>query len=110
VSYRLTVRRGPRVEKSREETLDEALTALEAAARTTARRDQIQALGRTYDPVAARIEITGPGVRAGIDVRGDGAMIAWRGRIRRSVIEPVDGESAMAALRRTLNGTGAPPP
>lgn len=104
MSYRLTVRRGPKIEHSREPSLDEALTALEAAARTTARRDQIQALGRTYDPVAARIEIKGPGVRAGLDVRGDGEMIAWRGRIRRSVIERLDGESAMAALRRNLTG------
>lgn len=104
MSYRLTVRRGPKVTHATHATLDDALTDLEAEARTTPRQDPVAFLGRSYEPVAARIELKGEGVRVGMDVQGDGTMVAWRGRVRRSVIEPEPGESPMAALRRTLTG------
>ena len=104
LSYRVTVRRGAKVTHATHASLDEALTDLEAEARTTPRREHVEFLGRSYEPVAARIELKGARVRAGLDVRGDGTLLAWTGRVRRSVIEPEPGESAMAALRRTLDG------
>lgn len=66
-------------------------------------------LGREYDPVrqvAGRFELRGPGVRGGIDVRGDGSAEAYRGWIRKQLVERRDGESAVAALRRALTGPG----
>jgi hypothetical protein len=106
VTYRVTVRRGPKVEHSSHDSLDAALVVVEADARTAPRRGGVEFLSRRYEPgdvVAVRIELKGPRVRAGIDVLGDGAMVAWTGRIRRAVIAQAPGESALAALRRTLH-------
>ena len=61
-------------------------------------------LGREFTPaqqVSARAELRGPrGLRAGIDVRGDGSAEAWTGRIVRRLVEQEPGEDAYAALRR----------
>ena len=102
VKYRVTVRRGPKVSHASHDSLDDALTELEAAARTTPRKDRVEFLGRSYDPVAVRVELKGSGTRAGLDVRGDGTMIGWTGRVRRRLIDAEPGESAIAALRRTV--------
>ncbi len=89
-------------------TLDGALDALETEIRAmsqTVRKEATKSLGRNYEPVeivAVRAEISGPGVRGGVDLRGDGSVQAFSGRIRRAVIEPGEDEDAYAALRRVL--------
>ena len=113
--YTVTVRVGPRVDRERRATLPEALDALEerlASLGAEARRPTRRALSREYEPVAqvaARGEVAGPWrlggrLRAGADVRGDGSVEAYRGRLRREVVEQAPGESALAALRRELGG------
>ena len=82
MSYRLTVRRGPNVEKAKRETLAEALDLLEAYTRTAARREGVDFVSRRYEPgdlVAMRVELKGDGVNAGLDVHGDGSAVAWTG-------------------------------
>jgi hypothetical protein len=108
-SYRLIERDGPRVERERFEDLDSALTALEARGRELERGADAKPLntilGREYEPVqqvVGRLELSGRGVRAGVDVRGDGSSEAFVGRIRRRLVEQRDGESPYDALRRAL--------
>jgi hypothetical protein len=113
VGWKLTVRVGPKVKRSRFSELGEALQALEQRAREIADAAPGEALDarfKRFEPmerVLARLEVAGPerlvaSIRAGIDVRGDGSVEAYRGRVRRQVIEPRRGESTYAALRRAL--------
>ncbi len=112
-SYRLTVRDGPRVRRTRHPSLEAALDALQAHVVEFQQRPPREAVDvhvRRFEPiaqVAARAEISGPQrllprVRAGVDVRGDGSAEAWVGRAARRVVEPQDGETSLAALRRVL--------
>jgi hypothetical protein len=105
--YRVTVRLRGKTEKTEHATLEAALGALEARLRDVAGRQRPhveRALLREVEPVrqvAARGELRGPGgLRAGIDVRGDGSAEAFTGRVARRVVPPRDGEDAYAALRR----------
>jgi hypothetical protein len=106
--WKVTVRDGPRVEKQRAAGLEEALELVEREGRVLSARPGRRAVelrSRTFTPqqqVAGRVELAGPGVRAGVDVRGDGAAEAWTGRVRRRVIEQEGRESPYDALRRVL--------
>jgi hypothetical protein len=109
-SYVVTIRRGPRVEKVRLDSLSEALATIEERGRALEDGAGAQAVGgrllRRIEPVhqvVARLELSGPGrLRAGIDVRGDGSSEGFTGRIRRRLIEQRRGESPYQALRRAL--------
>ena len=119
-AWRLTVRTGPRVQRLRADTLEQALELLETevrAAATTTHRGAIDVRVRRFeaaDQVATRAELRGPGrwrpaVRAGLDVRGDGAVEAWTGRVRREPIEPASDETPYDALRRALQSASVEP-
>jgi hypothetical protein len=111
-AFRVIIRRRDgATEKRRFPTLDDAVDVLEtelrAVASVIARAPRVErALGREYEPaeqVAVRGELRGPGrVRAGVDVRGDGAMVAFTGVVRRRPIELRDREDAWAGLRREV--------
>jgi hypothetical protein len=119
--WHVTVRVGPKVEKVRAETLDEALDELESRTRVVAtsegRRGTVDLRYRRFEPgeqVIARAELRGPGrwrpaVRAGLDVRGDGEVQAWTGGVRRSPLEPAADETAYQVLRRALQSTSVDP-
>ncbi len=109
----MTVRIGPKVERSRYDELHGALDAAEARAREIAGELPGRAIDtpiKRFDPVqqvAARLELAGPerlvpSVRAGLDVRGDGSTEAYLGRVRREAIEQRKGENAYRALRRAM--------
>jgi hypothetical protein len=115
MGYRVVLRHGPKVHKLHADTLEAALEQLERRARAVADGPGRQAVDlrvRRFDPVqqvAARAELRGKGVRAGVDVRGDGSAEAWTGRVRRRLIEARDGEDAYAALRRVVQRTSVEP-
>jgi hypothetical protein len=107
-AYTLTVRRRGATERERHASLAEALAALEARVDALAgseRRRTERGLGREYEPVkqvAVRGEVAGPGVRAGVDLRGDGSAEAFTGRWRRRLVKREAGETPYDALRRVL--------
>jgi hypothetical protein len=107
-AYKVTVRRRGGTTRERFASLAEALVALEAQLDDLApgeRRDQESALTRDLQPVqqvALRGEVSGPGARGGIDVRGDGSAEAFIGRLRRVLVQREPGETAHDALRRAL--------
>jgi hypothetical protein len=101
------------VQKERFDDLGAAIDALEARATelaTAAPNEAVDVRYKRYEPVQqvfARVELSGPermlsSVRAGVDVRGDGSIEAFRGRVRRELIEPRSRETPYAALRRAL--------
>lgn len=115
MSWQVVVRSGPRVEKQRADSLEAALELLETEARVaamSARRPEVDVRLRRFAPgdqVAVRAELRGPGPRAGFDVRGDGSVQAWTGRMRRRLVEPDGDETVYEALRRALQSTSVEP-
>jgi hypothetical protein len=115
VPWKLTVRTGPKVERSRYAELDQALDAAEARGKELANqapRKAVELRYKRFEPiqqVAARLEIAGPqrmlpSVRGGVDVRGDGSTEAYVGRVKRELVKERKGESSYRALRRAIAG------
>jgi hypothetical protein len=113
VRWKLTVRSGSEVKRSSFADVGRALDALEARGgelAKTAPRKAVDTKLKQFEPVqqvVARLELSGPerlvpSFRAGVDVRGDGSVEAYRGRLRREVLEERKGETVYAALRRAV--------
>jgi hypothetical protein len=111
LSWRLTIRHGSDVKRHRFDGLDDALAELKR------RADSIRAEGpledvemiRAYKSeqrVHARLEITGPGrirrPEAGLDVMGDGSLVAYTGAVFKKRLEPRDGQTPFDAVREAL--------
>jgi hypothetical protein len=109
--YKLTIRNGPKVDREKHPSLDDAVASMRAHA------ERIRAAGglpevtmfRTYEPgarVEARLEIsTGGPIRgrdAGVDVMGDGGLVPFRGGVFRKPIQPKEGESPFDAVAAVL--------
>jgi hypothetical protein len=115
MGWRLTTRIGGRVERRTFAELADALDELETECRaiaTSSRRSEVTVAKRTYEPIVqvqARCELRGPqGVSGGIDVRGDGSVEAFTGRVRRRLVQQRKREDAYAALRRELSDSVGP--
>jgi hypothetical protein len=106
--FTVTIRSGPKVTRERFESLAGALDAIERRGHELERGADATGVGgtlmRRLEPVqqvVARLELKGPGgLRAGVDVRGDGSSEAFTGRVRRRVVDQRRRESAYDALRR----------
>jgi len=112
LSWKVTVRRGSKVGREKVDSLEEAL------AEARMRIDEVRRAGglpeisafRDYTPgqrVHARIELTGPGVmrgaQGGIDVMGDGTVLAYTGSIRK---RPIEADSIDQTLERLGQALG----
>jgi hypothetical protein len=116
MGYTVKIRVGPKITRERHGSLADAIDALERELTTlgpAGRRDTERVLAHEYEPadqVAARGELAGPSrinprVRAGADVRGDGSIEVYRGKVRRELIERQRGEAPFDALRRVLEAS-----
>jgi hypothetical protein len=113
--WKLTVRVGPEVERAGFDSLDEAVAAMRERAleiRAEAPPKTASLLG-TYTPadqVHARLQLTGRGLLrkpvAGIDVRGDGTFMPFRGGVGREELDPADRETPFDLVRETLEAEG----
>jgi hypothetical protein len=108
-AYKLTIRAGARVRKERHDDLAAALAALRghadqlsATAETHVRGGRLM---RRYEPVQqviGRVEVKGGGIGCGVDVRGDGSIEAFTGRLGRTLVHQHPDESPYQALTREL--------
>ena len=111
MSWKVTVRHGPEVDREQFETVDEALDDARSRVDAIRREGRLgKAEGfRTYGPqelVHARIEVSGPGLlrgpEAGIDVMGDGTLVPYRGAIRKQRLDADSLDGALERLREAL--------
>jgi hypothetical protein len=111
MSWKVTVRHGPKVSRERVESLDEAIaqarSAIEAV-RAEGGLPKAKAF-RDYEPgqrVHARVELDGPGLlrgkQGGVDLMGDGTVVPYTGAIRKRELTADSLDDAFECLREAL--------
>lgn len=99
------------MERRRFDDLDTAVEAAQRSAEEIRDEGTLEKVSmlRDFDPavqVKARLEISGPGwlhpPTAGVDLRGDGSLVAYSGSVRRTELPLKRRESPFDAVRRTL--------
>ena len=80
--------------------------ALEIRAGAPAKREAVLGRYKPADQVQARLQLAGPGrfrkSVAGVDVRGDGTFVPFRGSVRREELDPSGHETPFDLVRETL--------
>jgi hypothetical protein len=111
--WTLKVRRPGGTERSRHDSLADAIGAMQArldALAPAADGGDERFLGREFPAatlVEARAELRGPrGGHGGVDLHADSSTVAWTGRVRRRAVVPEAGETAYQALARVLEAGG----
>jgi hypothetical protein len=113
VSWKVTVRHGSEVYREKFDSLEEAIAEARGRADGVRREGGLPPISafRDHTPdqrVHARIEISGPGLlrgrEGGVDVMGDGAVIAYSGAIRKRPIEAESLDEAFDRLADALQG------
>jgi hypothetical protein len=110
-AWKLTVRHGSDVAREDFDDLDAALAAAERRAEAIRAEGPLEDRSalRDFSPsdqVHARLEISGKGLlrppTAGVDVRGDGSLVAYSGAVRREEVKARQGQSPFDAVRAAL--------
>jgi hypothetical protein len=109
------VRHGSDVDHASFAELDQAVAAMRERALTIRAEGPVKGVSslRDYGPgqqVHARLQLSGKGwLRkpvAGIDVRGDGTFMPYRGGVRREELDPSKHETPFELVRETLEADG----
>jgi hypothetical protein len=112
-AWKLTIRHGSEVEHVSFAELDEAMAAMRQRALAIRAEGPVEpATGfkdfAPRDQVHARLQITGRGLlrkaTAGVDVRGNGEFVPYRGGIQREELDPSRHETPFDLVRETLSG------
>jgi hypothetical protein len=113
-AWKLTVRHGSEVSRERFDDLDEAVAEMRRRAmaiRAEGPSKSVSAL-RDFGPeqqVHARLQLTGKGLLrkpvAGVDLRGDGTFMPFRGGVTREELDPTAYATPFDAVRETLQAT-----
>ncbi len=112
VAWKLTVRHGSDVEHEAFDDLDAAIAAMKRQTERFRAEGPLSpsAALRDYAPgdqVHARLQISGKGLlrrqTAGVDLKGDGSLVAYRGTVRREELEPGQLKTPFDAVRETLS-------
>jgi hypothetical protein len=109
-AWKLTVRNGSEVSHEAFDDLDEAIAEMRQRALDIRAEGPVKAVSalRDFSPgdqVKARLQLSGRGLRkpaAGVDVRGDGAFMPFRGGVRREELDPTEYETPFDLVRETL--------
>jgi hypothetical protein len=109
--WKLTVRHGSDVDHLRFEELGDAVAAMRARALEIRAEGPVKGVSslRDFGPEAqvhARLQLSGRGLLrkpvAGVDVRGDGTFMPFRGSVRREELDPTNHGTPFDLVRETL--------
>jgi hypothetical protein len=112
MAWRVTERHGSEVTKGKFDSLDEALGHARDLVDRVMREGRLGTVSmlRDFTPdqrVQSRVEISQGrlfgGAEAGVDVMGDGAVIAWRGAINKQALDADTLDEAFDQLRDALS-------
>ena len=107
----MTIRHGSDVSHESFEDLDEAVAAMRERALAIRAEGPVKGVSslRDFGPeqqVHARLQLSSGGVLrkrvAGIDVRGDGTFMPYRGGVSREELDPTDHDTPFDVVRETL--------
>ncbi|MGC1852149.1 MAG: hypothetical protein WA687_06895 [Solirubrobacterales bacterium] len=110
-SWKLTVRHGSDVSHQRFDDIDEAVAAMRERALAIRAEGSVKSASmlRDFAPadqVHARLQLAGNRLLrkpvAGIDVRGDGTFVPYRGGVTRTELDPSSYDTPFDAVRETL--------
>ena len=109
--WKLTVRHGSDVSHQSFDDLAEAVAAMRARALTIRSEGSAKTVSalrdfKPEDQVRARLQLQGRGLLrkpiAGVDVRGDGTFVPYRGGVGREELDPSRHETPFDLVRETL--------
>ena len=109
--WKLTVRHGSDVDHAGFDDLTEAVAAMRERALAIRAEGPVRKVSslRDFDPgeqVHARLQLSGRGLLrkpvAGVDVRGDGSFVPYRGGVAREELDPSNHDTPFDLVRETL--------